>query len=163
MTRRSLSRLVTASLALALSACAGTGLRDSCTVGSFLDYADFDAASLRYVVAADSDAPPGQPFFALEGSDRVGAPMSLALRLEPSDELLSREGCPAGSELRAYGVTNSSAAWRVFWLTAASVEGSFGFLEEGADDRPRKASPPVGLLLFDTATGGAQFACGCLR
>ena len=156
-------RLVVASLAFVLSACAGTGLRESCTVGGFLDYSDFDAASLRYIIAVEGGAPPDQPFFAFAGSDRSGSPMSLALRFGPSDERLSRESCPAGSELRTYNVTNSSAAWRLFWLTADDVEGSFGFMQRDPDSPPRKAPQPLGLLLFDTATGDAQFACGCLR
>ena len=161
--RRLLSRFVVTSLACALSACAGTGLRDSCEVGGFRDYAHFDAASLRYIVAVDDGAPPAQPFFALEGSDRSGSPMSLALRFELSNESLSREDCPAGSELRSYRVTNSSAAWRLFWLTASGVDGSFGFMQGGSGGSPSKPPQPAGLLLFDTTSGDAQFACGCLR
>ena len=162
-TCRTTSRLAATSLAFLLSACAGTGLRESCEVGGFLDYRDFDAESLRYVVAVRENAAPGQPFFAFDGSDRSGSPMSLALRFELSDESLSREGCPAGSKLRTYRVTNSSASWRLFWLTASGVEGSFSFSQQDPDSPPSKAARAVGLLLFDTATGDAQFACGCLR
>lgn len=151
------------SLAFLVSACAGTGLRESCELESFQDYSDFDAASLRYIVAIEEDSATGPPFFAFAGTDRTGSPVSLALRFELSDESLSREECPAGSELRTYRVTNSSASWRLFWLTASGVEGSFSFLQQDPDSPPSKAARPAGLLLFDTATGDAQFACGCLR
>ncbi len=162
-TRRILPRLVIPSLAFVLCACAGTGLRDSCEVGGFRDYADFDAATLRYVVAFEKGSTAEAPFFALEGSDRTGSPMSIALRFELSDESLSREGCPAGSELRTYRVTNSSAAWRVFWLTANDVEASFRAVQRSSDDPQPKGPGMAGMLLFDTETGDAQFACGCLR
>lgn len=163
MTRRIPFGLVVTFLACLLSACAGTGLRDSCEVRSFRDYTDFDAASLRYVVAVDEGAAPVQPFFAFDGQDRSGSPTSLALRFERSDESLTREECPAGSELRTYRVTNSSAAWRLFWLTASGVEGSFGFMQGDSGGTPSKPPRTAGLLLFDTATGDAQYACGCLR
>lgn len=160
--RRIQSQLVVVSLALLLAACAGTDLRDSCEVGGFRDYADFDAADLRYVIAVKGDVTL-EPFFALDASGLNDAPMSLALRLEASDESLSRAGCPAGSRLQTYRVTNSNAAWRLFWLTASGVEGSFGFAERAAGGAPQKVPRMVGLLLFDTATGDAQYACGCLR
>ena len=147
-------------LTLLTAGCATGRIGDDCTQRAFDDYRSFDADTLRLVVALPESLD-AEPFFSLEANDRAGQPMSLALRLERSSDWENRGRCAAGLRLNTYRISNSDAAWRVFWMQADGPAFTFDLaLPAGAGAAP--GGDRSGLLLADTARYRAVVACGCL-
>ncbi len=149
-----------AGLALLTTGCATGRIDDNCVQRAFDDYGSFDADTLRLVVALPEtlSAP---PFFSLEANSKAGQPMSLALRLEQASDWENRGRCGAGLRMNTYRISNSDAAWRVFWLQVDGPTFSFDVaLPEDAGAAP--GGDRSGLMLADTARYRAVVVCGCL-